>query len=296
MTTPTITVIIPAFNSEKTIRRALDSVAAQTFSDFEIIVIDDDSKDQTLGLVSHSSGAELRVIQHAQNLGAAAARNSGIAAARGRWIAFLDSDDEWLPDKLERQLAALKNAGRQNIMACATGYRLYKNGRELAVKLKLTSQQFRNDILFGCTISPGSTLLVDRRAFDEIGLFDDRLRRLEDWDWLLRYSERPDFDILFVPELLANVYTTKRALRISELDPALNAIDRIRHIHLHRLKGVAKIKLRNALLIETAARMFQADRPFSAIMYVIAATLIYPFRNAAFFRSLWRSFRSLFSS
>ena len=87
--TPAVTVIVPVFNGKNTIERALDSVFAQTFTDFEIIVVDDGSTDLTVEAISLKYGEQLKIIEHRKNRGAAAARNTGIAAARGRWVAFL---------------------------------------------------------------------------------------------------------------------------------------------------------------------------------------------------------------
>jgi glycosyltransferase involved in cell wall biosynthesis len=194
---PQVSVVIPVFNGEQTIKHALDSVFAQTFSNMEVIVVDDASSDRTIELAARYYSDRLNIIRSSENRGAGAARNKGSAAARGRWVAFLDADDAWKPAKLERQVGLLERS-RRSVAACATGYHLEKGGRKQAISLNLTPEQFRKDILFGCTISPGSTLIVERYVFDEIGGFDESFQRLEDWDWLLRFSER--YDMEFVPD------------------------------------------------------------------------------------------------
>jgi len=282
---PAVSVILPVFDGEATIERALDSILEQTFTDFEIIVVDDASTDLTVKRVSGRYGGRLKLIQHASNRGAAAARNTGIAAARGRWIAFLDSDDVWDRDKLARQVEVLGNSGPR-ARACATGYRLHRDGRDIAYHKKLSPMQFRREILFGCTISPGSTLLVDRHVFDDIGIFDESMRRLEDWDWLLRFSTR--YDLIFLPGLLADIYLGNRvrALDNSRVEAAL---DRIRVKHSTGLSLLAKMRLRSSLLVEKSAMQYRAAQPAKAAAYVLAALALYPFRNIAFFRMLWRS-------
>jgi glycosyltransferase involved in cell wall biosynthesis len=291
---PKVSVIIPVFNGERTVRRAVDSVVAQTFADLEIIIIDDGSTDQTLNLVTQWVSDRLRVIRHPQNRGAAAARNTGIIAAQGRWIAFLDADDTWKPDKLTRQIALLEQVGPS--AASSTGYYLHKDGRDLTISLNLSPDRFRSEILFGCTISPGTTLMVDRRVFDEIGMFDEGFRRLEDWDWLLRFAER--HDMVFVPAPLADVYLiTRRADQAKkESVSVLDAIDRIRRKHLTHLGTLARLKLRSSLLVEKAATLYRKGKPLPASIYALAALFTYPARNAAFFRTLWRSVRELFRS
>jgi glycosyltransferase involved in cell wall biosynthesis len=286
---PQVSVVIPVFNGEQTIKRALDSVFAQTFSNIEVIVVDDASSDRTIELAARYSSDRLNIIRSSENRGAGAARNKGIAAARGRWVAFLDSDDAWKPDKLARQIAILDRSSKP-VAACATGYDLEKNGRRFAIELNLTPQRFRRDILFGCTISPGSTLMVERYVFDEIGGFDENFRRLEDWDWLLRFSRR--YDMEFVPETLAQIYfTNTERLRPAGMDdPVLEGIRRMGEKHGARLLSLNKrLQLKGSLLIERAAVLHRNNRPVAAALYVIAALGVYPRRNAAFFRTLWRS-------
>jgi glycosyltransferase involved in cell wall biosynthesis len=293
---PQITVVIPIFNGAATIKRAVDSVVAQSHSNLEIIIVDDGSTDGADGLIEQWSIERLTVIKHAQNRGAAAARNTGIAAARGNWVAFLDADDCWHPSKIERQVDALGAHGNSSFRACATGFVLHKQGRTRTVRVDLSPSQFRRDIRFGCTISPGSTLMVERRAFDEIGPFDETLRRLEDWDWLLRFSQHPGYDMKILSEPLADIFEhpLRKHARRDSLDPVMQSIERIGAKHLTSFHGVARRQLQSSLLVEKASRMDRARRPFSASVYVLAALAIYPRRNAAFFRSLWRAVKRLF--
>ena len=104
---PPVSVVIPAYNRAPTIGAAIDSVLRQTFTDFELVVVDDGSTDGTLTAARAIADPRLRVIAAPQNMGAAGARNLGVAEARGTWIAFQDSDDEWLPEKLAKQMARL---------------------------------------------------------------------------------------------------------------------------------------------------------------------------------------------
>ena len=293
--TPTVSVVIPVYNRASRIKFALDSVFAQTFGNYEIVVVDDGSSDDTASIVEAVGSDKLRLLRHLDNRGPAAARNTGIQASRGRWIAFLDSDDSWKPEKLERQLAVLDRAGPR-VKACASGYHLHKDGRELTISLKLSSAQFRREILFGCTISPGSTLLIDREVFSELGGFDEGLRRLEDWDWLLRFSER--YDVTFIAEPLADVYlTTRKPLPKGNMaDPVRDAIRDIGIKHLpHMASWTKKLQLRSSLLVEEAAALYRNDRLVAASLVVLMALIVYPARNASFFRTLWRSVTSRLS-
>jgi len=107
-----LSVVIPVYNRERQLARALASIAAQTRPVDEVIVVDDRSTDRSVETARTFPGPfEVVVLRHARNAGASAARNTGLAAARGRWIAFLDSDDEWLPQKIEQQIAAIDQSG-----------------------------------------------------------------------------------------------------------------------------------------------------------------------------------------
>ena len=231
----------------------------------------------------------VRLIRSPQNRGAAAARNIGISAASGRWIAFLDSDDYWEPAKLARQLAALDRAPA-DFMACATDFYLWHEGRRKTVQLRIPPGRFKIEIRFGCSISPGSTLMVAREAFQKVGPFNDSLRRLEDWDWLLRYVEYGD--IIFVPEPLAHVHLNVTEVPAAGIDPVLEAIKQISADHLprfQRMGGVARRQFRSSLLIEMAARMYRMNRPLTTARYILVSLAIYPFRNQSFFRMIWRA-------
>lgn len=285
---PQVSVVIPVYNGEQTIKRALDSVFAQTFPGLEVIVVDDASTDRTTDIVTQY-GDRLRIIRSTENQGAGAARNKGIAEARGRWVAFLDADDAWKPEKIARQVELLERSSKP-VAACATGYDIEKNSRCFAIELNLTPQRFRRDILFGCTISPGSTLMVERYVFEEIGGFDEDFRRLEDWDWLMRFSEH--YDMEFVPSPLADIYTSNESPNSTKsTDLVIDSINRMKKTHASRLGLRRGLQFRSSLLVEHAAVLHRAGKPLGAIFYVGLSLTVYPVRNIGFFRTIWRATR-----
>ena len=172
-------------------------ILRQTRPANEILVVDDGSTDDTAGFVT-GAYPEVRVLRQ-ENRGVSAARNAGIRAAKGELVAFLDSDDEWLPRKLERQLQAMQES--PGALLCHTNEVWIRNGRRVNPMKK--HQKFGGWIfdkaLPLCVISP-SSVLVDRRLFDEVGLFDESLPACEDYDLWLRVCSR--FPVLFVDEPL----------------------------------------------------------------------------------------------
>lgn len=218
---PVVSVVIPTYNRSHALSKALLSVLGQTYQDFEIIVVDDASHDDTELTIKQFQKNEGRIqyIKHNQNKGAAEARNTGINLARGEYIAFLDSDDEWKKEKLERQLEFMQGStdyqvdreidqkSKGSLLSC-TGFILHLLDDNKTIVQSLTRHKNINEsILNGCDLSPGSTMMVQKGVFDRVGTFDSQLKRLEDWDWLLRYREFGKIGLLKDP--LTVVYNVR---------------------------------------------------------------------------------------
>ncbi len=184
-----VTVIIPVFNRADLVRRAVESVLAQTYRPEQIIIVDDGSTDDPRASLQEIVSSDLIKIIRQQNAGVAAARNVGIEAARTNWLAFLDSDDWWLPEKLSRQIS-WHNANLEYLIS-QTDEVWIRNGRR--VNPKKYHQKQNGEIFYlsldRCLISPSSVLL-SRRLFDEVGLFDPSLPACEDYDLWLRITAR----------------------------------------------------------------------------------------------------------
>jgi glycosyltransferase involved in cell wall biosynthesis len=179
VTGPLVSVVLPVFNGELFLREAIESVLAQTWSPVELLVVDDGSSDR-----SGEIAQEYRLTYvHQENSGVAAARNRGIEATEGELISFLDQDDVWLPEKLERQVAALAADPEAGICSCRFEMFL-EPGHELpdwAVE----------DFLEGSHRTPQvGTLLVRRQLFDQVGVFDTSYVAANDTDWFLRAREQ----------------------------------------------------------------------------------------------------------
>lgn len=193
---PLVSVIIPTYNRAAMVGQAVESVLAQTYSDFELIVVDDGSTDETDKVLS-AYRDRIRLLQQS-NRGVSAARNHGIRNAKGRLIAFLDSDDLWLPEKLSRQAAFFERYPESLI--CQTEEIWIRNGRR--VNPKKRHRKLSGDI-FGpslelCLVSP-SAVMLRKVLFDEIGLFDEELPACEDYDLWLRVSCRHPVFLIDAP-------------------------------------------------------------------------------------------------
>ena len=196
-----ISVIIPTFNRKHTLQRAIDSVLAQTFKPFEIIIVDDGSKDGTKEWLLQNYPSVQYI--HQPNNGVSSARNKGIQISQGSWIALLDSDDEWMPEKLEYQSRFLE--ANRGSSFCHTNEIWIRNG--VRVNQMKKHKKYGGDIfkhcLDICRISPSSSI-IKKDVFEEVGAFDESLTVCEDYDLWLRVTAK--FNILFLDEPLIKKY------------------------------------------------------------------------------------------
>jgi GT2 family glycosyltransferase len=197
MTMPAVSVVIPVYNGTAYLREAIDSVLAQTFTAYELLVIDDGSTDGTWELIQ-SYGSRLRGIRKS-NGGVASALNVGIQHARGQWIAWLSHDDAFLPDKLRVQLECLANSPDARV--CYTDYWVADEKSERQGILRMPTYPSDRFVrhLFQCMFVCGSTVLAHRECFEAEGLFDESLRYSQDADMWLRLARRFSFVHLAEP-------------------------------------------------------------------------------------------------
>jgi glycosyltransferase involved in cell wall biosynthesis len=209
---PSVSVVIPVHNRESALRCAIASVLKQTWQDFELIVVDDGSTDRSAAVAAAVGDSRIKVVRHPSNRGGSAARNTGVRVSQAEFIAFLDSDDEWLPEKTERQLRLFERSPSDLALVYAGVERVYGDGtvtRQVPVPPKNVLRALVLDNVIGET----SVAMVRRSAIEAVGGFDETLPWAQDLDLWLRLCERFRADL--VPEVLVRVNKDDRADRIS---------------------------------------------------------------------------------
>jgi len=273
---PSINVVIPVWNRAHVIGRAIASVVCQDLPagnwSIQVLVVDDGSTDDLDGTLRRFA-AQVSCIRHERNTGAAAARNTGINAAKCDYLAFLDSDDVWLPNKLGRQIAFMQSKG--HAVSC-TACKLVRPGRS-----PIVWPRYKNGILtaadavWGCYLSPGTTMICEPRIFAEIGLFDTNLQRHEDWDWLLRLTAR--YNLAYLSEPLAN----REPSAFANHCQTLKAIESIHEKHLSRLRQHLRRRLEAGLALETAAVRYRQHNWGGAASGILKSIWLAPVGNVA---------------
>jgi glycosyltransferase involved in cell wall biosynthesis len=254
-----ISVIIPVFNRAHSVGLAIDSALAQSCDgdQVSVTVVDDGSHDD-LAAALKPYGDRVTLLRHAKNAGAAAARNTGVANSNADYVAFLDSDDTWLPGKIAKQLADIR---RNKWRASCTAFYLHRENYREGISPKQASGPLGlSDLVWGCYVSPGSTLMFERSVFEGVGPLDQKLGRLEDWDWLLRYTRQHKLG--FLAEPLARIEVSLH--RNSGVVVA--AIDAMRVKHSQNLDEIMSRNFAAALDFEASAAYYRAGEYGSALV------------------------------
>jgi glycosyltransferase involved in cell wall biosynthesis len=207
---PQISVIIPTRNRAGFVAGAIKSVLAQSLRDLEIIVVDDGSSDNTAAVIESFRQPGLVYLRHDQSRGGAAARNTGILRATGEYVAFLDDDDEWYPEKLSRQMDVMLSSPPE-VGAVYTGYFIVdRSNAQIRGQIVPTERGDLYEALLASNCIGGtSSVLLRRACFDEIGLFDERLPSFQDYDLWLRIARKFHFDYVREPMLRYFVHNEK---------------------------------------------------------------------------------------
>jgi glycosyltransferase involved in cell wall biosynthesis len=223
---PLVSAVVPAYNAARTLRAAVESILLQTVVDMEVIVVDDGSEDETAEVARAIADPRVRLISQ-PNLGASAARNAGIHSARGRYVAFLDADDLWLPDKLARQLALLDSRRDVHAVHCGAIY-VDDELRVLSVRRCRPWRDALLDVLHFENLSAfPSTLVAKREKLEQRG-FDPSLVMHEDWDMAIHAARHWHLQPVEEPLALYRVHRANRSRDVEKhLASGLRIIERV---------------------------------------------------------------------
>jgi len=208
-----VSVIIPSFNRKSDLRKAIQSVREQSYTDHEIIVVDDGSTDGTKEYLNQNF-PEIIVIRHETSQGGSVARNAGARRATGEYVAFLDSDDRWLPNHLTSKIDFLKRAGADGVYS--SFYNQVENDEPIRMAFNARGLRRGNmgDMIFGNQRFDArtSTFIFKREAFLSVA-FDEKLRKHQDWDLAIAFDKQ--FDFAFMEDATVVLSVSREAVRMS---------------------------------------------------------------------------------
>jgi glycosyltransferase involved in cell wall biosynthesis len=250
---PAVSIIIPAYNPGRYLRLALLSVCAQTVVDWEAIVVDDGSPED----ISWVKNVDPRIRYiHQANQGQAAARNAGIANTRGQYVAFLDQDDLWLPDKIRRQVEMLEL--NDTMVACHTQFDLIDDAG-IRKAAGYGRRQCYAEMLEGAGVCGASTVAVHRSALEKVGGFNSEDRPAEDLDLWLRLAKIGDFGFLDEVLVKYRIHEKNQSRRYRELFSAVKRIQTRHAVESPEYRRQALIGIENHRA-DTAAKAFDQLR------------------------------------
>lgn len=216
---PEVSVVIPTYNRAHLISRAIQSVLDQTYQDFEIIVVDDGSIDNTEEIIKSFKDDRVIYIRHRENKGPSAARNTGIKASKGEYIAFQDSDDEWFTEKLEKQIEVFDNCSPE-VGVVYSGFFRIESGKKIYIPKSKVIQKEGNiheELLKGNFIGTPS-VLIKKKCFEKAKFFDENMPALEDWDLWIEISKHYTFKYINIP--LLDSYSTPNGVNTNQVSLA----------------------------------------------------------------------------
>lgn len=212
-----ISVIIPVYNGEKTIKQTVESVLNQTIKDLEIIIINDGSQDSTLEIISRIQDCRIKVFSY-PNTGSSASRNRGISRSSGEYISFIDADDLWIPDKLEAQLKALQENPEAAVAYSWTDC-IDESGNFLGKGSYLSfNGNIYANLLLTNFIDSGSNVLIRTDALKRVGYFEESRHFSEDWDLWLRLAASYNFVAVSKPQILYRISSNSKSVNLLQME------------------------------------------------------------------------------
>lgn len=222
-TPPKVSIIIPAYNTRHFLPQTVSSALSQTWQDFELLIVDDGSTDGTGQWVAEQTDPRIHLVRQ-PNQGAAAARNTGIKHAKGKYIAFLDADDLWEVDKLKKQVAVLDSLSEVGLVHTAIHY-IDENGDSINRILGVRGEgNVWREVVTDNPVRCGSTPLIRRECFDKLGVFDTSLSFAEDWEMWIRIARHYQFATINEPLVAYRQHKTNMTKSYKRIMPNFQKI------------------------------------------------------------------------
>ncbi len=280
MNAPAVSVVIPAYNVAEVVGRAIDSVLAQAFVDFELIVVNDGSTDHIADVVKQY-GVQVHLLSK-RNGGLSSARNAGIQVARGEYVAFLDADDWWMPEKLTCQVSAMQ--ARPDAVFCSTAARLVNPKGETVGEWRCGScQGSALEAIFSTNAyvaGSGSAVLARRQALLDAGGFDERLRSLEDIDMWMRLAAIGGYHCLDLPLAIILKQPQSMSRQLDTMrDAAVAVVRKNRHLLPADRRGAFWRYAYAGMLTDYAKWEYREGRTGQALFHLAQVMLTAPLRR-----------------
>jgi glycosyltransferase involved in cell wall biosynthesis len=278
---PKVSVIIPTYNRAEFLRSAIESVLEQSFANLEIIVSDDKSTDHTRELVKSFKDDRIKYILNKGKKGPSATRNTAILASEGEYIAFLDDDDEWLPDKLERQVQVLDKS-QPNICGVYSKSLIIDRSTDQIISTNPANDEMKGNLLYQLAIKNPihtPTAVIRKKCLEKVGLFDETISYMEDRDLWIRLSMHWDFE--YISEPLAKIYVHGRPHLSQSLEGQTAAMEEMLERYKHLFKKNKKSW--GALYLCLGAEYCQLAQMKKGRENIIKGIIKYPFSKIAYF-------------
>jgi len=269
---PVISVIIPAYNSEKTISSTIESVLNQTFTNFELIIINDGSQDSTLNIISQFQDSRIRVFSF-ENAGGNVSRNRGLNRALGDFVSFLDADDIWKTDKLATQLKALEESPQAAVAYSWTDY-IDENGNfTYPGRRTAINGDVYEELLIANFLENGSNPLIRKPILIALGGFDESLNAAQDWDMWLRLAAKFEFVCVPSVHILYRISPNSLSTNILRQEKAgLQLLEKAYRERPSKIKNSSRNSLANLYKYLTCKAL---QKPFNRQKGLTAARFLY---------------------
>lgn len=240
LTMVTVSVVIPTYNRAEVLPRAIDSVLDQTYDDFKIIVVDDGSTDNTEDVVTSYSDDRVKYVFFEDNKGANTARNEGVRRSQGEYISFLDSDDEFHPNHLEKVVDALKSSS-SGVGGVFTSFKIVNSHKTTNISNSPDEKIKLEDIVSGNIVGGFSAVTVRKAAFTTVGLLDEEMLSSQDYEFFIRLL--CDYSLLGISETLLTYHTDSKQRISDSIDRKIAGQERVLEKHNEKLTSIGRARM-----------------------------------------------------